>query len=61
MQIAEWAQERYEHFVAAWRPRPPKQVGCAIASNRQGLSRLPDDAFSRRATLRHEIDRTMKE
>lgn len=61
MQIAERAQESYEHFVAAWRSRPSAKSGCATASNRQGLNRLPGDASSRRATLRHEVDRTAQE
>ncbi|MEY8798754.1 IS110 family transposase, partial [Leisingera sp. XS_AS12] len=59
--IAEQAEKSYEHFVAAWRPHPPKQGGCAAASNRQGLNRLPGDASSRHATLRPEVDRTAKE
>jgi transposase len=59
--IAEHAEKSYEQFVAAWQTRPPKNSGgCAIASNRQGLSRLPGDASSRHATLRHEVDRTEK-
>lgn len=58
MKIAEHAEKSYEHFVAAWRPHPPKQRGCAAASSRQGLNRLPGDASSRHATLRHEVDRT---
>ena len=58
MKIAEHAEKSYEHFVAAWRPHPPKQAGCAAASNRQGLNGLPGDASSRCATLRHEVDRT---
>lgn len=62
MQIAESAEKSYEHFVAAWRTRPPgKGGGCAAASNRQGLNRLPGDASSRHATLRREVDRTAKE
>ena len=57
--IAEHAEKSYEQFVATWQPRPPKNSGgCAIASNRQGLNRLPGDASSRHATLRHEVDRT---
>lgn len=56
--IAEHAEKSYEHFVAAWRPHPPKHGGCAAASNRQGLKRLPGDASSRHATLRHEVDHT---
>ena len=59
--IAEQAEKSYEHFVAAWRPHPPKQGGCAAASNRQGLNRLPGDASSRHATLRPEVDRTAEE
>ncbi len=59
--IAEQAEKSYEHFVAAWRPHPPKQGGCAAASNRQGLNRLPGDASSRRATLRPEVNRTAEE
>lgn len=60
--IAEHAEKSYEHFVAAWRPRPPKRTsGSAAASNRQGLIGLPDGASSRRATLRHEVDRTSQE
>jgi len=60
-QIAERAERSYEHFVVAWRPRPPiNSGGCAAPSNRQGLNRLPGDASSRRATLRHEVDRTGK-
>jgi hypothetical protein len=59
--IAEHAEKSYEQFVAAWQTRPPKNSGgCAIASNRQGPSRLPGDASSRHATLRHEVDRTEK-
>lgn len=61
MQIAKQAQESYEHFVAAWRSHPSTKGGCAIASNRQGLNRLPDDASSRHATLRHAVDRTGRE
>ncbi len=61
MQIAERAEKSYEHFVEAWRPRPSKQSGCAVASNRQGLNGLPGDASSRHATLRHEVDHTSKE
>lgn len=61
MQIAQQAEKSYEHFVAAWRPHPPKTGGCAAASNRQGLNGLPGDASSRRATLRHEVDRTGKD
>jgi transposase len=57
--IAEHAEKSYEHFVAAWRSRPPgKAAECAAASHRQGLHGLPGDASSRRATLRHEVDRT---
>ncbi|GAD57741.1 mobile element protein [Limimaricola cinnabarinus LL-001] len=60
-QVAEQAERSYEHFVAVWQPRPPKHgVGCAAASNRQGLDGLPGDASSRRATLRHEVGRTPK-
>ena len=60
--VAEHAERSYEHFVAAWRSRPPgKGNGCAAASNRQGLTGLSGDASSRRATLRHEVDRTTKE
>lgn len=60
--IAERAEKSYEHFVAAWRTRPPgKERGCATASNRQGLDGLPGDASSRRTTLRHEVDRTTQE
>ena len=61
MQIAERAQESYEHFVAAWRPHPTRRDGHAAASHRQGLDRLPGDASSRHATLRHEVDRTTEE
>lgn len=61
MQIAERAEKSYEQFVAAWRTYPSKQPGCSTASNRQALSGLPGDASSRRATLRHEVDRTRKE
>ena len=61
MQIAERAQESYEHFVATWRSHPSTKGGCAAASNRQGLNRLPGDASSRRAALRHEVDRTAEE
>lgn len=61
MQIAEKAQESYEHFVAAWRTRPPSGNKCAAASPRQGLHGLPGGASSRHATLRHEVDRTQKE
>jgi hypothetical protein len=58
-QIAEHAERSFEHFVVAWQPRPPKNSGgCAAPSNRQGLNRLPGDASSRRATLRHDVDRT---
>ena len=57
--IAEQAEKSYEHFVAAWRSRPPgKAAKCAAASHRQGLHGLPGDASSRCATLRHEVDRT---
>jgi transposase len=57
--IAEHAEKSYEHFVAAWRSRPPgKAARCAAASHRQGLHGLPGDTSSRRATLRHEVDRT---
>ena len=60
--LAEHAEKSYEHFVAAWRTRPPgKGGGCAAASNRQGLNRLPGDASSRHATLRPEVDRTAEE
>jgi len=61
MQIAEKAQESYEHFVAAWRARPSSKDKCAAASPRQGLHGLPGGASSRHATLRHEVDRTQKE
>ena len=61
MQIAKQAEKGYAHFVAAWQPHPPKKGGCAIASNRQGLNGPPGGASSRRATLRHEVDRTGKE
>lgn len=61
MQIAKQAEKGYAHFVAAWQPHPPKKGGCAIASNRQGLNEPPGGASSRRATLRHEVDRTGKE
>lgn len=61
MQIAEKAQESYEHFVASWRVRPPLQGRCATAPHRQGLNGLPGGASSRHATLRHEVDRTQKE
>ncbi|ETX13467.1 transposase [Roseivivax halodurans JCM 10272] len=61
MQIAERAQESYEHFVAAWRSHPPSKGKCAAASNRQGLHGLPGSASSRHATLRHEVDRTERE
>nr|WP_245848138.1 IS110 family transposase [Actibacterium ureilyticum] len=61
LQIAERAQESYEHFVAAWRSHPSTKGGDAAASNRQGLNRLPGDASSRRATLHHEVDRTGEE
>ena len=61
MQIAERAQESYEHFVAAWRSHPPSKGKCAAASNRQGLHGLPGSASSRHATLRHEVDRTKRE
>jgi len=60
--IAEHAEKSYEHVVAVWRTRPPgKGRGCATASNRQGLNRLPGDASSRHATLRHEVGRTAEE
>lgn len=40
--IAERAEKSCEHFVAAWRTRPPgKERGCATASNRQGLDGCP--------------------
>jgi hypothetical protein len=59
--IAEHAEKSHEQFVAAWRMHPPrKEGGCATASNRQELNGLPGDASSRHATLRHEVDRTMK-
>ena len=61
MKIAEKAQESYEHFVAAWRARPPSGNKCAAASPRQGLHGLPGGASSRRATLRHEVYRISKE
>lgn len=61
VQIAERAEKSYEHFVAAWRTYPPKRHGCAAASSQQGLNRLPGDASSRRATLRHEVDHTRKD
>ena len=63
-------QASYEHFVAAWQPRPKasrdaacktlpdEENGCAAASPRQGFDGPPDDASSRRAALRHEVDRT---
>ena len=57
-QIAERAQESYEHFVAAWRSHPSTGGKRATASHRQGLNGLPGDASSRRTTLRHEVDRT---
>lgn len=60
--IAQHAEKSYEHFVAAWRTHPPgKGRVCAAASNRQELNRLPGDASSRHATLRPEVDRTVKE
>ena len=70
MQIAERAQESYEHFVAAWQPRPKRRpvkaeslpearAGCAAASPRQGFDGPPGDACSRRAALRNEVDRTI--
>lgn len=58
IQAAEQAEKSYEHFVAAWRPHPSMKGGCAASSNWQELNRLPGDASSRRATLRHEVDRT---
>ena len=70
MALAERAQESYEHFVAAWQPRPKKgraataeapskeQSRCAAASPRQGLHGPPGDASSRRAALRHEVGHT---
>ena len=70
MEIAERAQESYEHFVAAWQPRPkpsrsaawktPHNVEnrCTAASSRQGFDGPPDDASSRHVALRHEVDRT---
>jgi transposase len=61
MQIAERAQESYEHFVAAWRSHPPSKGKCAAASNRQGLHGMPGSASSRHATLRHEVNRTERE
>ena len=72
MEIAERAQASYEHFVAAWQPRPKasrdaacktlpdEENGCAAASPRQGFDGPPDDASSRRAALRHEVDRTQQ-
>ena len=61
IQVAEQAEKSYEHFVAAWRPHPLMKGGCAASSNRQELNRLPGDASSRHATLRHEVDRTGRE
>jgi len=61
MQIAERAQENYEHFVAAWRSHPSTKGGSAVASTRQGLNRLPGDASSQRATLHQEVDRKGEE
>jgi len=59
-QIAERAEKSYEHFVASWRPHPPKEDGCAGASNRRELHGLPGDASSRHAALRHEVVRATK-
>lgn len=62
MKIAEHAEKSYEQFVSAWKSRPAGTGSrCATAPNRQGLNGLPGDASSRHATLRHEVDRTMKE
>ncbi len=61
MKIAEKAQESYEHFVAAWRARPPSETRRAAAPDRPGLNGLPGDASSRCATLRHEVGRTRRE
>jgi hypothetical protein len=73
MEIAERAQESYEHFVAAWQPRPKasrtaagrtfpdKESGCAAASPRQDFDGPPDGASSRHAALCHEVDRTPEE
>jgi transposase len=59
--VAEHAEKSYEQFVASWRMHPPRKGGgCAIASNRQELDGLPGDVSSRHATLRREVDRTMK-
>ena len=67
IEIAERAQESCEHFAAAWRPRASGRRSRtddadtdrrAAASPRQGLTGPPGDAPSRRAALRHEIDRT---
>lgn len=62
MKIAEHAEKSYEQFVSAWKSRPAGTGSrCATAPNRQGLNGLPGDASSRHSTLRHEVDRTMKE
>lgn len=58
MRVAEQAQKGYEQFVSAWRPRRQRK-GRAVASIRQGSSRLPNSAFSRCAALRHEVARAV--
>ncbi|MFC3320366.1 hypothetical protein ACFSOZ_19395 [Mesorhizobium newzealandense] len=56
MRVAERAQEGYEHFVEAWRPRPPKERARAPQSGKARIRR-PGGAFSRCTTLRHEVAR----
>ena len=56
MQIAEQAERNYDRFVARWKTRPPAKE-CASASTRQGRSKAPGGASSRRAALRHEVAR----
>ena len=61
MKITAGVEKSCAHLVVAWRRHPPRKGGCAAASNRQGLNRLPGDAFSRLVTLRHEVDCTGEE
>lgn len=49
IQVADQAEKNSDLFFAARRPKPPKEGGCAAASNRQGLNRLPGGASSRHA------------
>jgi hypothetical protein len=51
MRVAVQAQKGYEHFVEAWRPRPPKEKARGPQSAR------PGGAFSRCTSLRHEVAR----